>query len=476
MRYALQLKETPEDKRNNYILYILIGLTITGAILRLYHLGYNSLWLDEAATYYHSINFSTIFDYNNSTDLFNPPVFFLFEALMIKLFGASEIGLRIIPAIFSIITIPAAYFMGREFYDKYTGIITAAVFTFSPFLIYYAQEARSYSLLMFLYVILMYIFLKALKSNNRDEWIIFGLISAIIINTHYYGAVFVAILSLYAIIYFRENIKAVLTGIGVGILFSLPMVILTAILYIYRTEWGAPTYGLVGEKLITGTLFELSGLTGYIPELIFLMLVASGIICLIYTDKDKALVLLWIICATFVFSLAFAPHMAVMPRYMIFLLIPFTLAIAYGSPYVMQYVSKNPIIVACIFIFIFVGIGFPFYQSYYTTYYKEDWRGVSSELSLAAPGSVIVPLPDYLNLPLSLYYNASEHGTTIKKITNISELKDYGKQESLHPTYYVITYDLIVHDPTMEMFNWFGKDLDLREKGKYGHVAIIKRG
>jgi mannosyltransferase len=451
------------------ILYILAALIVVGSIFRLYHLGYNSLWLDEAATYYHSLSLSTIFDYSNSTDLFNPPVFFLFEMLMIKLAGVSEVGLRIIPAIFSIITIPAAYLMGKEFHNKYTGLVTATVFAFSPFLIYYAQEARSYSLLMFLYVLLMYAFLKAMKSNEQKEWILFGLISAVIINTHYYGAVFIAVLSIFALASYWKNIKSLLVGLGAGLLFSLPMIILTTILYVYRTEWGAPTYGLNGAELINGVFFEFSGFVGQFIELIFMIIVALGLVWLLFNDKSKAYLLLWIVAGTFAFSIVLAPHMAIMPRYTIFLLIPFALAIA--SLYQVG-IDKKLFGVALIVLVVCMGI--PFYQSYYTTYYKEDWRGVSSELSSIPSGSVVIPLPDYINLPLSLYYNASEHGTTILKVTNLSELEATGGNHT-YSTYYVITFDLTVHDPTMKMIDWFGKDVDLRTKGKYGHVAIVKR-
>ena len=41
--------------------------------------------------------------------------------------------------------IPALYLLGRELYDRRTGLIAAAFGTVSPLLIWYAQEARMYA-------------------------------------------------------------------------------------------------------------------------------------------------------------------------------------------------------------------------------------------------------------------------------------------------------------------------------------------
>jgi len=174
----------------DYTLLILAAIVAIGATFRIYHLDYNSIWLDEAATYIHSLTLSGIFDYTNSVDYFNPPLFPLFEFVMIQIAGASEWGLRFFPALFGILTIPAAYLMGKEFHDKYTGLITAIIFALSPFLIYYSQEARSFSMLLFLCTVLMYVFLKALKTNSRKDWAAFGIVAAVTFATHFWSSLY----------------------------------------------------------------------------------------------------------------------------------------------------------------------------------------------------------------------------------------------------------------------------------------------
>ena len=84
------------------------------------------------------------------------------------LFGNSEVVLRFIPALLGVLTIPLIYLVGKEFMDRNTGIIAAAAFTFSPFLIFYSQEARAYSMMLFFVTFSMVFYFRALKSN--DIW------------------------------------------------------------------------------------------------------------------------------------------------------------------------------------------------------------------------------------------------------------------------------------------------------------------
>jgi len=161
---------------------------------------------------------------------------------------------------------------------------------------------------------------------------------------------------------------------------------------------------------------------------------------------------------------------------MIFMMIPFALGISALYTPIVELTSKGkrniPLVI--MFILIFAMLGVPFYSQYYTTYYKEDWRGVSRELSArAAPGDVIIPLPAYLKLPLEAYYNASRHGTTMLTINNLSELQNYTRTNTTHATFYVITYDITVADPSLQMLHWTGWNKPI--VSQYGNVVIFKR-
>jgi mannosyltransferase len=163
--------------RSRY-LQLLLSLTLIGAILRFYNLGYNSFWLDEATTY--NIAIKSIPDIWQVTTAgeFNPPLFYWTEHIML-LFGNSEVVLRFIPALLGVLTIPLIYLVGREFVDSNTGIVTAAAFAFSPFLLFYSQEARAYSMMLFFVTFSMFFYFRALKNNDVWDWVLFGILSAL---------------------------------------------------------------------------------------------------------------------------------------------------------------------------------------------------------------------------------------------------------------------------------------------------------
>src|SRR5512133_3534493 len=61
--------------RSRY-LQLLISLTLFGAILRFYNLGYNSLWLDEASTLNFAIKSLPDIWQATTAGEFNPPLFY----------------------------------------------------------------------------------------------------------------------------------------------------------------------------------------------------------------------------------------------------------------------------------------------------------------------------------------------------------------------------------------------------------------
>ena len=88
-------------------------VTLVAAALRLYHLDFNSIWLDEGTTYVvSSQSFSDILTISINRD-FHPPLFRWMEHIVIMTIGTSEWALRILPAIIGIATVPLFYLIGK---------------------------------------------------------------------------------------------------------------------------------------------------------------------------------------------------------------------------------------------------------------------------------------------------------------------------------------------------------------------------
>ncbi len=193
---------------------------------------------------------------------FNPPLFYAIEHLMLTL-GNNEVVLRFVPALVGVLTIPLIYFAGKEFMDRNVGIIAAAAFAFSPFLIFYSQEARAYSMMLFFVTFSMVFYFKALKINDLKNWALFGILSAFAFWTHFYSFVIFAALVFYALIMQitniqknLQNLKMIALSIVLFVILCFPLILLAIQLFATRTS-SAPTYGIQGLGIISETFRQI---------------------------------------------------------------------------------------------------------------------------------------------------------------------------------------------------------------------------
>jgi mannosyltransferase len=463
-----EFKEIFEGKHpRDYTIPALLGIIIAGLILRFYNLGFNSLWLDEVATYQIvSGNLQHIWESMSDGKIgYSPPLFFVIEWVVVQIYGVSEASMRIVSAFFGTMTILVMYHIGEKFYDKTTGLITAAIIAFSPFLIFYSQEARMYSVLLFCCAVTFYFFLKAMKDNNRNDWIYFGIASATVLWTHFYAVIFPGLLIMFAIAYRRKELKNIGIATGIFAAVSLPIIITAITLYMARYASGSPTYGFRGIDVITSIFTQLGG---YSSPTIYLSFFVAGIVWLYVKDNEKAFLLGWLVGAILLISVIMADHIPMIPRYVIYLMIPLSLGIA-GSYKLFSSLVKNTTakkVIAAFLITFFVIMALPFYQSYYTTYSKDDWRGISKDLTMfTEPGDTVVPVPSYIDIPLGFYYSTASDGTTMGTI-------DTAMNSSGSNTYFVMTSDVMAADPSGQVYAWMQEHTQIVKQ--YGSTYILR--
>ncbi len=103
-------------------------------------------------------------------------------------FGNSVPVARILSLIFFVLTIPAIYFLGKITYGKKIGALAALLVTVSPFLNWYGNEIRMYSLFVFLTVLNQYFFIKIYKNRKEGQttWSLYALTAILGALTHYF--------------------------------------------------------------------------------------------------------------------------------------------------------------------------------------------------------------------------------------------------------------------------------------------------
>ncbi len=170
----------------------MLGLTAVGAMLRFGTLTSQSFWLDEATTV-HEVGLSLggmlhAIRLNETT----PPLYFLIAWVWSRLFGAGELGLRSLSALAGVGVIPVAYLCGRELVSRRAGLVAAALTTFSPFLIWYSQEARSYMLFGLLGALSFLFWARCLRTRARRDLVLWAVCSSLAVLTHFFAGFLVA--------------------------------------------------------------------------------------------------------------------------------------------------------------------------------------------------------------------------------------------------------------------------------------------
>jgi mannosyltransferase len=121
----------------------------------------------------------------------NSPLHFILLNGWIKVFGISPGAVRSLSLLFSILTIPVLYQLGRKLMSKEFAVFFVLVFIFSRFNHFHALEARMYSLLVLLtsgILLLAFRFIFEKKNN----FLLLGVLGALIIYTHYLGLIAVS--------------------------------------------------------------------------------------------------------------------------------------------------------------------------------------------------------------------------------------------------------------------------------------------
>lgn len=183
----------------------------SGLILRLISLD-QSLWLDEAINVIAAKNYSLlnlITEYAEAD--FHPPGFFIILWFWGKLFGYSEIAVRIPSVIFGLGTILITYLIGKKLDSKKLGILAALLIAINPLHIYYSQEARMYSMAALAVAINILLLIKLIKGERVN--FIFLVFSQLLILMSDYVAYLIYPAEL-LVIFFRGKIARLAVAFG----------------------------------------------------------------------------------------------------------------------------------------------------------------------------------------------------------------------------------------------------------------------
>jgi mannosyltransferase len=165
-----------------------LALTLAGGLLRFATLDLQAFWFDEAVTVrLVGMDLGSMLDEIPESES-TPPLYYLLAWAWSQPFGAGEVGLRSLSALAGTLAIPAIYAAAAELASRRVGLAVAALAAVNPMLIWYAQEARSYSLLVLLCALSVWGFALLLRGSDVRGALLWGVASALALATHYFAA------------------------------------------------------------------------------------------------------------------------------------------------------------------------------------------------------------------------------------------------------------------------------------------------
>ncbi len=400
--YLKRMQKT--DKSN---LLILLFLTFIGLILRIQHINH-SLWLDEML---HVMAAS-----KSLRDLFHavsshssPPLDYLIVKTAVFILGNSDWAVRMPALIFGIACIPLFYLLSGSVTNRRTALIATTLFVFSPMAIYYSQEARMYSLFLFLSILSYKLTVDVVKNNKFKTSLILGTVNGLLLLTHYFG-IFIIIteaIILSLMFFYSKNKKRTAELISVNVMLSfliflpwLPLFILTQLSY--EASYSMPS-NIDFFKSILTSFTTMTQFTGGLKVWIYIYLLAfSTAVVLAYINKEKKLFLTGIIFSLMLCMFFVIAHFrgVVTVRNLIFLLPLFLMVCAYSIDTFLRKFKANHIASACILSLLLL---IPAIRDH-VSYQKPDWKGAATYIKRhIKPGEKVITT-DFLSRGSLAYY------------------------------------------------------------------------
>jgi len=417
--------------RDRLFLLLLLGLA---AALRFWGLDRQPLWLDEAtsASFAARPFWDCVF-----AEVQHPPLFNALLHFVVSAFGSSDFVLRVPSALFGVASVAALWFLARRLFPLMPTVAptAASLAAVSPFLIYYSQECRSYSLLILLSLLSMLAFLRFSRGDasrapgSSASLALYVLLSVLLLYTHYFS-VFVLLAA--EIFYWRfvrlRSCAWLLSRLITALAFAPWVVWVLNHLVLERREW----LGSVWLRIPYALLRYLDGYGIAAPDLIRLSAPLSQLL------REEAAAVLLTLAPLLWLLLRGARRAARDPEqrthFAGLLLLPFV-PLVLLSPW-LKVVHERYLSFQALIVLLLIALGLVTLSgrrrlfatlacaaslsfslaAYYAApasalgydfrFGKEDWRTAASFVASQQP-DVVLLAPAYLELPFARYWNSS---------------------------------------------------------------------
>jgi 4-amino-4-deoxy-L-arabinose transferase-like glycosyltransferase len=251
---------------------VLLGALVVGAVVLRVLAVDQALYGDELYTHDAVVgrSFASMFHRVEVAED-SPPLFFVFAWIGAKVADPTGWGLRVTSLVAGCATVPLLFVTARRIVGDRTGLIGTALFAFSPFAVFYASEARAYSLMAFFLVASTYALLRAIDSHDLRWWSAFSIATACALYTHYTAAAVVGAQLCWSIASYPRLRRRMFAAAAASALAFLPWLVLGPkpsiagfqVLFPFTVGNAAKAVAQVGTGHPFEPLHELPGTVGF---------------------------------------------------------------------------------------------------------------------------------------------------------------------------------------------------------------------
>lgn len=361
---------------------IILAILLTGFFLRVYRLADRSVWWDEGYSGWLARQSLGAIANITAHDV-HPPLFYWLMSGWRILSADGEFGLRLFSALVGLLTIAAVYRLGRASGGLWVALMAALLLAISRFHITWSQEIRMYALAALWATLTLWAVIQYWKRPSLVHGLCYALFAVAGLYTLYLFVMVPVIANLAALWWLwrdRRSLRALLAWAGMQLavlLLYLPWIVY-ALPRIRTASTASPTrfldfLSIYWTMLTMGLPLEVGRYWNYtVPVLVVALL---GIIVLAQQTRRKALrqsifllLLLGVLLPAvivFVVSLPrnaffYAPQVA--PRYLIILIAPFVVLLAWG---LMALTRRWPRLLAVLPFLLVIIVGLSGLRSYH---------------------------------------------------------------------------------------------------------------
>lgn len=223
-------------------LFVLIAFAV-----RAVSLDAQSLWRDEVD----ALRFATV-PWSKMLSTFtrpgwNGPLYFLLLRGWVTLAGTSEYAMRFFSLTFGVLCVPLVYTLGRRLFNWLVGLLTALLVATSPYLTWYGQEVKMYTLVPALALLALYGLRRAIEGGGWHWWVVQVVATSLAFYSHILTALLIPV---QVLLYFawwsqaRRQWVGALISLACLTLPYLPLVVWQASLVLQTRETGFYPYSL----------------------------------------------------------------------------------------------------------------------------------------------------------------------------------------------------------------------------------------